>query len=85
MINEYTLDEATRTYLSEINQKMQDAQMQAAQPFATMMQSALQLTIRLNKLEGSWKLSEDGSKLVRVDVAGPPQAEFTKKSARKKN
>lgn len=67
-MNEFNLDETTKTLLSEILSASQQAQQQAASPYVNQMQGALQLTIRTNKLEGAWQLSEDGSKLVRPEA-----------------
>lgn len=75
---EVNLDDATRAYVAELNQVAMNAGQQ--------MQAALQLFIRQNKLEGNWRLGEDGTKIIRADApqvveAVPePQPNFTKKN-----
>jgi hypothetical protein len=60
-ITEFSLDDATRQYIAELNQQIQD--------LSRTMSGALGLTVRLNNLPGQWKLSQDGQRLERVDHA----------------
>ena len=78
-MTEFALDEGTKQYIAELNTQANAA----AQPFIQRIQAALELTVRLAKLEGEWAISTDGTKLVRQDTT-QSQAEFTKKSTRRK-
>lgn len=87
---EFFPDECTRQLLADLNAKMQEAMQLAAQPWAQQMQGVIQHEIRRAKLPGSWRLEQergkagaDGIKFVRTDEI-PQQAEFTKKSTRKR-
>lgn len=67
--NTAELDVITAQYIAEVQREMQQAQMNAAQPYAQRMQGALQLYIRREGLPGNWELQNDGKTLVRKDIA----------------
>lgn len=63
------LDDTTAQYIAEVQREMQQAQMNAAQPYAQRMQGALQLFVRREGLPGNWELQSDGRTLIRRDIA----------------
>ena len=76
------LDEVTIAHLKDLDDEkkraMQQAAMQAAGPYALQAHAVLQHFIRLNKLEGDWKLSED-NKSITSDTPNIAQRSTRKK------
>lgn len=62
---EHQLDDVTLAYIQELQHQTANIQ--------TSLNTALQLEVRRFKLQGQWKLSDDSTKLVRVDL---PNAQF---------
>lgn len=61
--NEIALDACTREYISDLQKQISQIQDRAM----VAMQTALELEVRRNKLKGAWKISEDGTKIIRDD------------------
>lgn len=63
------LDEVTIAFLQDVRteceKKQREILSEMAVPFINQEQAALQLFIRRNKLEGSWRLTQDGNSLVK--------------------
>jgi hypothetical protein len=72
-------DEITAAYIDDLGKAMREAQIRAAEPFALQMNTAVQLFIRQNKLDGSWKLSPDGKSITSEDQPNIAQRQNRKK------
>lgn len=73
---EHALDATARDYIAELHRQQQQVIQQVVQNTKVALTTTLELEVRRAGLEGNWQLAEDGTKLIRIDLA-PTTSEVT--------